>query len=200
MDQPVVRQMLEETADNNNLSGDDQVVMTREYDEECFHYLDDFKDEIFENSDLSYYISKVLEHLPINHNDEIYNLYTAEYPLNEEPSRYLWTIGGDALSLEEINDEFADDPLYDVEKQNAYDLGEPAFDADLLSEFINENLHNMCDTLDWYVQQYDHKRGYATVTTTLTLTIDQIMNLPDYALSGWNYSVTTSIGSITIEG
>jgi hypothetical protein len=192
--------MLEEAADKNNLSGDIQVTMSRDYDEECFHYLDDFKDEIFENSDLSYFISKVLEHLPVNHNNEIYDLYTEEYPPDEEPSQYLWTIAGDTLSLEEINDEFGDDPLYDVEKQNVTDLGDPVFDADQLSEFINENLYEMCDTIDWNVHQYDHKRGLATVTATLELTIDQIMNLPDYALSGWNYSVPTSLGSLTIEG
>jgi hypothetical protein len=192
--------MLEEAADKNNLSGDVKVTMSREYDEECFHYLDDFKDEIFENSDLSYFISKVLEHLPVDHNDEIYDLYTEEYPPDEEPGKYLWTIAGDTLSLAEINDEFADDPLYDVEKQNASDLGEPVFDADLLSEFINENLYNICDTIDWNIHQYDYKRGLATVTATLELTIDQIMNLPDYALSGWSYSVPTSLGSLTIEG
>jgi len=200
MDQPVVRKMLEEAADKNNLSGDIQVTMSRDYEEECFHYLDDFKDEIFENSDLSYFISKVLEHLPVNHNNEIYDLYTEEYPPDEDPEQYLWTINGDTLSLEEINDEFADNPLYDVEKQNASDMGEPAFDADLLSEFINENLYEMCDTIDWNVHQYDYKRGLATVTATLELTIDQIMNLPDYALSGWNYSVPTSLGFLTIEG
>jgi hypothetical protein len=192
--------MLEEAADNNNLSGDVQVVMSREYDEECFHYLDDFKGEIFENSDLSYYISKVLEHLPITHDSEIYDLYIEEYPPNEEPGQYLWNIAGDILSLEEINDEFANDPLYDVDKQNASDLGDPAFDADLLSEFLNENLYNICDVIDWNMHRYDHKRGCATVTATLTLTIDQIMNLPDYALSGWNYSVPIKLGSLIIEG
>jgi hypothetical protein len=58
----------------------------------------------------------------------------------------------------------------------------------------------MCNTIDWNVHQYDYKRGLATVTATLELTIDQIMNLPDYSLSGWNYSVPTSLGSLTIEG
>ena len=200
MTQQGVRQMLEEAAEKNNLSGDTQVTMSREYDEECFHYLDDFKDEIFENSDLSYYISKVLEHLPITHDTEIYDLYTEAYPPDEEPGQYLWNISGDVLSLEEINDEFADDPLYDVDKQNVSDLGEPAFDADLLSEFIVENIYNMCDIIEWNVHQYDHKRGLATVTANLSLTIDQIMNLPDYALSGWYYTVSTSLGSLTIEG
>jgi hypothetical protein len=192
--------MLEEVANNNNLSGDTKITMSREYDEECFHCTDDFKYEIFENSDMSYYISKVLEHLPITHNTEIYDLYTEEFPPDEEPSRYLWSIAGELFSLEEIKDEFADDPLYDQDKQNVHELGDPTFDADILSEFIVENLHNMSDIVSWNVQQYDFKRGNATVTTTLALTIDQIMNLPDYALSGWDYSVPTSRGLLTIEG
>ena len=200
MDKPVVRKMLEEAADKNNLSGDVKVTMSREYDEECFHYLDDFKDEIFENSDLSYCISKVLEHLPITHNSEIYDMYTEEYPLDEEPGQYLWNVEGNVLSLEEINDEFADNPLYDADKQYVSDIGEPAFDADLLTEFIGENLYNLYKIISWDVQQYDHKRGSATVTATLTATIDQIMNLPDYALSGWDYSMQTSLGKLTIEG
>jgi len=200
MDQPVVRKMLEEVADNNNLSGGVKVTMSREYEEECFHCLDDFKDEIFENSDLAYYISKVLEHLPVSHNDEIYDLYSEEHPPGESPNMYLWNIEGDTLSIQEVNDELADDPLYDLEKQNAIDVCEPVFDADLLSEFINENLYSLCDTVDWNVHQYDYKRGLATVTATLELTIDQIMNLPDYALSGWDYSVPTRLGRLTIEG
>jgi hypothetical protein len=200
MDQPVVRKILEEVADKNNLSGDVKIIMSREYDEECFHCSDDFKDEIFENSDLSYYISKVLEHLPVSHNTEIYNLYTEEFPPDEEPGRYLWNIAGDILSLEEVKDEFADNPLYDPDKQNVAEMGDPLFDADILSEFIVENLHNMRNIIEWNVQQYDHKRGNATVSTTLTLTIDQIMNLPDYALSGWDYSVPVRTGTVIIEG
>lgn len=200
MDQPSVRKMLEELAYKNNLSGEVKVTMSREYDEECFHITDDFKYEIFENSDLSYYVSKVLEHLPIAHNTEIYDLYTTEFPISEEPGKYLWSISGDTLSLTEINDEFADDPLYDVDRQNASEIGDPMFDADILSEFITENLHNMRDAINWNVQQYDQQRGLATVTATLTLTIDQIMNLPDYALSGWDYSVPRTSGNITING
>ena len=200
MDQPVVRKVLEEVANNNNLSGDTKITMSREYDEECFHCTDAFKDEIFENSDLSYYISKVLEHLPITHNAEIYDLYTGEFPPNEEPGRYLWNIAGELFSLEEIKDEFADDPLYDQDRQNVHELGDPVFDADILSEFISENLYNMRNIITWDMKQFDYKRGNATVTTALTLTVDQIMNLPDYALSGWDYTVPISRGTLTIEG
>ena len=200
MDQPAVRKMIEEAAVKNNLSGSVKITMTREYDEDCLHYLSAFKDEIFENSDLSYYLSKVLEHLPITHNREIYDLYTSEYPIDEEPSQYLWSVDDRVLSIEEINNEFANDPLYDVDQQNVTDIGDPVFDTDLLTEFLGDSLYQLHNTLEWNVHQYDSQKGRATVTATIVSTIDQIMNLPDYALSGWDYSMKTSSGMITIEG
>ena len=200
MTDKVVRQELEEVANNNNLCGDLKITMFREYDEECSYNTEAFKDEIFENSDLSYYIAKVLEHLPITHNCEIYEAYINEYPPDQVPNKYLWKIEGDVLTLAEVNDEFLNDPLYDSERQNVSEIGDPLYDVDLLTEFINENLRNLNDTITWNIQQGDYNTGTTSVSATLVLTIDQIMNLPDYALSGWDYHIQTKTGSVIIEG
>lgn len=200
MDHQPVRRMIEDAAIKNNFSGSTKITMTREYEEFCFHHLSNFKDEIFENSDLSYYISKVLTHLPITHNREIYDLYTTKYPIDEEPGQYLWSVGDRVLSIEEINSEFSNDPLYDVDRQNVSDIGDPVFDTDLLTEFLGDSLYQLHNSLEWDVGQYDSQTGLATVTATILSTIDQIMNLPDYALTGWDYSMETLTRKITIEG
>ena len=200
MGHPVVRKMLEDAANKNSLSGDLVITLLREYDEECSYSTEAFKDEVFENSDLSYYIAKVLEHLPISHNSEIYNAYISYNNPAQFPDKYLWNVGDGIFTLDEITNKFIDDPLYDVDIQNVSDIGNPLYDVDMLSEFINENLNIFREVISWNIKQGDYNQGNVSVSAKLELTIDQIMNLPDYALSGWDYHIKTKAGTIIIEG
>jgi hypothetical protein len=48
------------------------------------------------------------------------------------------------------------------------------------------------------IKKYDHKRGRCTLTATLEITLDELLNL-DYDLSGWEIEVETPRGSLSIE-
>lgn len=189
MGQIGIRQQLEEIANKNNLTGSATISMIKSYGEDCFNFTPAFKDEIFENSDFSYFISKVLEHLPISHSKEIYNLYTSEFSPNKFPNKYVWCIDGEIFTIDEVNLKYLNNPLYDIDKQNVIDIGTPLYDCELLTEFIYDRMHDLHDTLFWDFNMKDQGNGYAEVTAKLFLTLDQIVDLPEYALSGWEFLV-----------
>lgn len=48
------------------------------------------------------------------------------------------------------------------------------------------------------IKKYDHKRGRCTLTATLEITLDELLNL-DYDLSGWEIEVETKRGTLSFE-
>lgn len=72
-------------------------------------------------------------------------------------------------------------------------------------EKIKENPYDFCDFIDFSTEQYDHKRGYTTLTARLYTTVDDLKSASEgqiAALSGWSAKFEPkSVGNsmITIE-
>lgn len=73
------------------------------------------------------------------------------------------------------------------------------------SEKIKENAYDFCDFIDFSTEQYDHKRGYTTLTARLYTTVDHLRSADGGqvdALSGWSAKFESkAVGNsvITIE-
>jgi hypothetical protein len=194
-----VYRKLNELANKHKLSGDSIVTLTCEYGDDCLHYTDDYKSEIFEYSDFSSQLSSLLIELPIEHLTEVYDLHVEEFPVESSPDEYLWEINDSIFTIDEIIETKSEFPLYDDSTNNIHEIAKPRFEEEQLTELIRENMYELCDTLSWNLDRYDHKRGYSTVTMTVEMTIDEAMNLPPYTLSGWSASIETSDGTLTFE-
>lgn len=195
-----VRHALEKLAVQHNLSGTTNVIIYREYEEENFHSSAGVKEEVFENSDLSYFITKVIEHLPIRQNQEIHSIYTSQFPIADFPEKYLWEVSNEVFTLDEINEKFSNNPAYDVDLKNVEDLCDPLYDGSVLNEIINDNVYNLHNTIEWDMEKIDYSKSIVVVTAVLELTLDQIMDLPDYSLTGWTYEIKTRGETFTITG
>ena len=90
------------------------------------------------------------------------------------------------------------DMLDDYER-DSYD-----FDGHCI-EKIKENPYDFCDFIDFSTEQYDHKRGYTTLTATLYTTVDDLRNAGERqfsSLNGWSAKFEApSVGNsvITID-
>ena len=72
------------------------------------------------------------------------------------------------------------------------------FDAMTLSEGIENNFYDQ-EFIEYSIKKYDHKRGYCTLTASLDVTLDQLLEAePD--LTGWELTFKTKGGKTTIEG
>jgi hypothetical protein len=207
-----IRAKLEETAEKFDLSGSTTVTLYNEYSEECHHYLDDYRDDVFTASCFSDSISDLLvtfDFNDVNDENEVFELFLEEYSVDDDPNMFSWVL---LSSL--FDDDTEDDTAYEYEEALAvlkdeislYDetqpitnYATPTMSKSQLDTFITDNYNEMCDTIEWSMEQYDHKRGNATVYASFKLTIDQVMNVPDYAMMGWTVSVSTKLGMITLE-
>jgi hypothetical protein len=70
-------------------------------------------------------------------------------------------------------------------------------DADLICETIKDNFHDQ-EFISYEIKKYDHKRGRCTLTATVEVTLDELMNL-DYNMLGWEIEVETKSGTLSIE-
>lgn len=76
-----------------------------------------------------------------------------------------------------------------------YERGEFTF-ADYLTEAINDNFYDV-ELIDYSTEKYDHKRGFTTLTATVKATVGNILESAP-SLAGWNVSVETENGVLTI--
>jgi hypothetical protein len=80
----------------------------------------------------------------------------------------------------------------DSEDENAEPL-----DAGQVHDAIVNNFYDQ-EFISHEIKKYDHKRGRCTLTATLEITLDELLNL-DYNLSGWTIEVETKRGTLGIE-
>ena len=89
--------------------------------------------------------------------------------------------------------------MLDDYERDSYD-----FDSHCI-EKIKENPYDFCDFIDFSTEQYDHKRGYTTLTATLHTTVEDLRNAEEgqfSSLTGWSAKYQSeSIGNsvITID-
>ena len=69
-------------------------------------------------------------------------------------------------------------------------------------EFLTDTIANNwrdCGLLDVLTEHYDHKRGFSRVTAEVDTTVEEVLNLDESVLSGWNLKVQLDAGSLEIE-
>jgi len=91
--------------------------------------------------------------------------------------------------------------LRDWDMLKDYERGSYEFDSYCL-EKIKENAYDFCDFIDFSTEQYDHKRGYTTLTARLYTTVDNLRSANEgqvNALSGWSAKFESkAVGNSTI--
>jgi hypothetical protein len=98
------------------------------------------------------------------------------------------TSWGDNNALDEMRDK---DLLED------YDRGNYDFDG-FVTEAIKENFWELDSLIETSIEQYDHKRGVCTVSSTLKTTLGQLKQSPGSA-SGWTATVEHNGGSFSVD-
>ena len=83
-----------------------------------------------------------------------------------------------------------------------YERGDFVFE-DHVREKVVENFYDYYDYVDCSTEQYDHKRGFTTVTATLTATAQSVLDAATEGslntMSGWQLDFDSSLGSMSIE-
>ena len=91
--------------------------------------------------------------------------------------------------------------LRDWDMLDDYERDSFCFD-EYCTEKIKENPYDFCDFLDFSTEQYDNKRGYTTLTATLSTTVDELKSASEGAfssLNGWSAKFQTDSGLVTFE-
>jgi hypothetical protein len=98
------------------------------------------------------------------------------------------TSWGDSNALDEMRDQgLLDD----------YERGDFDFDT-YVTEQIKENFYELDSLIETSIEQYDHKRGVCTVSSTLKTTLGQLKQSPGSA-SGWTASVDHNGGTFSVD-
>ena len=78
----------------------------------------------------------------------------------------------------------------------SYERGAFAF-SDYLTETITDNFYDI-DLIEYTTERYDHKRGYTTLSADVQVSLEEILTTQP-ALYGWEVSVKTAAGTLTLE-
>ncbi len=98
------------------------------------------------------------------------------------------TAWGDNNALDELREqEFLDD----------YERGDFDFDT-YVAESIKENFYELDSLIETSIEQYDHKRGVCTVSSTLKTTLGQLKQSPG-SVTGWTASVDHNGGTFSVD-
>tara|TARA_R110000772_G_scaffold141219_3_gene250849 strand:- start:1323 stop:1799 length:477 start_codon:yes stop_codon:yes gene_type:complete len=77
-----------------------------------------------------------------------------------------------------------------------YERGSDGFE-DYIGEFLTENFYDQ-EFIEYSTERYDHKRGFCTLSAQVQVSASEIISKSPY-LSGWEVSVVTDNGTLTIE-
>ena len=66
-----------------------------------------------------------------------------------------------------------------------------------LSDVISDNFYDI-DFIEYSTEKYDHKRGFCTLSAEVQIQASEIISLNPF-LSGWNISVQTENGTLTLD-
>tara|TARA_R100000152_G_scaffold744_1_gene268 strand:- start:297 stop:770 length:474 start_codon:yes stop_codon:yes gene_type:complete len=89
------------------------------------------------------------------------------------------------------------DELREQDFLDDYERGDFDFDT-YVAETIKENFWELDSLIETSVEQYDHKRGVCTVSSTLKTTLGQLKQSPGSA-SGWTASVDHNGGTFSVD-
>lgn len=69
--------------------------------------------------------------------------------------------------------------------------------AAYITDMLTENFYDI-ELIDTTTERYDHKRGFTTLTAEVQVPVSEIIEVEPF-LSGWEISVETDLGTLTIE-
>jgi hypothetical protein len=69
--------------------------------------------------------------------------------------------------------------------------------AEFLGETVRENFYDL-ELIDHSTEKYDYKRGFCTLTATVQVPVDNLLKSAPF-LHGWEVTVTTEMGQITLN-
>lgn len=93
---------------------------------------------------------------------------------------------GDTTILESLREE---DLLEDYERDGDF--------ASYLTETLTENFYDI-EFVESSTERYDHKRGFCTLTAEVQVPVSEIFKT-EPSLYGWEVSVETDVGTLTLE-
>jgi len=94
------------------------------------------------------------------------------------------------------SDNNALDELRDQDLLDSYERGSLAFEEHV-TEAIKDNFYELDSLIETSIEQYDHKRGVCTVSSTLKTTLGQLKESP-FSASGWTASVEHNGGTFSV--
>jgi hypothetical protein len=160
--------------ENLNLDDNTIVVLTYSDGAEVFHYKDDGGiEDAIEETDTVQRFSELVGTLQEN--------YEGVHPI-----------------VEALDDCYAIN-LADFAEETDNEDAEPTYNISWsdIQEGITSNFYDQ-DYIEKEIKQYDHKRGYCTLTANVNITFAELFNVrPD--LSGWQIEVDTDDGILTID-
>lgn len=77
-----------------------------------------------------------------------------------------------------------------------YERGSGTFE-NYIGEFLTENFYDQ-DFIEHSTERFDHKRGFCTLSTEVQVPMSEIISESPF-LSGWEISVKTDNGTLTID-
>lgn len=77
-----------------------------------------------------------------------------------------------------------------------YERGTFAF-QEYITEILTDNFYDQ-EFIDKTIQQYDHKRGFCTLETTVTVPVDNFIEANPF-IGGWTVTVETTDGTLTLN-
>jgi hypothetical protein len=170
-----------ETLRGHNLPGKTIVTLTCSDGAEVFHYKDDAVYDAISETNIVRQFCDLVEALGGDVFDGVVS-DLIDTGVLEEPE-------------EEEEDEESDDDERDEEDDRGLSRH---FDAMAICEGIENNFYDQ-EFIEHSIKKYDHKRGYCTLTASLDVTLDQLLDVePD--LEGWELTFKAKGGKTTIEG
>ncbi len=88
------------------------------------------------------------------------------------------------------------DSLRDGGLLDSYERGSFAF-SEYLTETLTDNFYDL-DVLEYATEQYDHKRGFTTLTADVQISLEEMLTTKPI-LHGWDISVKTAAGTLTLD-
>lgn len=103
-------------------------------------------------------------------------------------------LGGDRMGG--ILADLADAGVLELPDPDDEDDGAAPYDAMMLAEAIEDNFYDQ-EFIEYSIKKYDHKRGHCTLTATVEVTVDELLNA-ELDLTGWELEVKLKSGKLKI--
>jgi hypothetical protein len=70
--------------------------------------------------------------------------------------------------------------------------------SDYLAGVLTDNLYDLC-MVESHIEQFDYKRGFCTLSAEVKIPVTRSLEVRPF-LAGWEVSIKTSGGTLTLEG